>query len=137
MLLAPTGRRGGGRSLRRTCLRMLQHGVDDMRMHFQHEVTEDRVVNLPLAVESSKDRTWAAKINQPVRALALAIDRIREAAFFPQAADENLALTFLDHLFDFRRKPGALAREPVRIEDDHRFVNVCSFFQVTTPLLSY
>jgi len=42
------GHRGGGR---RACFGVFQHRINDMRMHLEHEVSQDAVVDFPLAVE--------------------------------------------------------------------------------------
>src|SRR5262245_32879645 len=78
--LAPGGSSGRNwrRRRRRTALGMFDDRVDQVRVDLQHELTQDAVVDLTLAVERGDGRGRAAKINQPIRALALPVDRIRQ-----------------------------------------------------------
>ena len=84
---ATTGRHGGRRRRRRggPSFGMLEHGVDQVRMHLEHEVTQDAFVDFPLPIERRQHRAGATEIDQPIGALALAVDCVRQAAFFPQA----------------------------------------------------
>ena len=64
------------------------------------------------------------KIDQPVRALALSLDGIGQAALFPEAADEDLAAGLLDQIGQLARNAVRIAAETGRVQDKHRFVDV-------------
>ena len=66
------------------------------------------------------------EVGQPVGALAVAVDRIGQAALFPQPADQHLAAQLLDHLGNLARHAGRIAGVAIRVENEHAFVNVDS-----------
>ena len=67
----------------RASLGVFEHRVDDVRMNLQHKVTQNAFVDFPLAIQRGEHRARTAEVEQPIRAFALAFDRVRQAAFFP------------------------------------------------------
>ena len=96
--------------------------IDQSRIDLGEQKAEDFIVELTGPVEIRELASVHVEIGNPIRALVLAVYRVGQLAFFPQAADQNFAAMIFDGLLYRSGDSAGIAVEFVAVKQEKTVV---------------